>query len=135
MRGGWRLRADRIIATSWRLIRSPRKMPAPPRKHRLGAHQRRALQFLAGTPFGATEASMFANGFARKTLVSLIGAGLATTQRENLKAVSRSLGRVMAGRSKVIESVPAPSQPRSGDLSAGSGGATPAPRPDSGRTT
>jgi hypothetical protein len=49
------------------------------------------------------EASMFANGFARKTLVSLIGAGLATTQRENLKAGSRSLGRVRiteAGRQR-----------------------------------
>jgi hypothetical protein len=51
-------------------------MPAPRRKRHLGAQQRRALQFLAGTPFGATEATMFPNGFARKTLMSLIGAGL-----------------------------------------------------------
>jgi hypothetical protein len=61
---------------------------------RSSAQQHRALQLLAGVSFGATEASMFANGFARKTLVSLIRARLATTQRENLKAGSRSIGRV-----------------------------------------
>jgi hypothetical protein len=70
-----------------------REMPAPPRKYRLGAQQRRALQLLAGTPFGATEATMSANGFTRKTFVPLIRAGLATTQRQNVKAGSRSLGR------------------------------------------
>jgi hypothetical protein len=69
-------------------------MPAPPRKRPLGQEQRRALQLLAGTPFGATEATMSANGFTRKTLVPLIRAGLATTQRENVTGGSRSLGRV-----------------------------------------
>jgi hypothetical protein len=69
-------------------------MPAPRPKRHLGAQQRRALQLLAGTPFGVAEATIFANGFARKTLVSLIGAGLATTQRGNVGAGSRSLGRV-----------------------------------------
>jgi hypothetical protein len=54
------------------------------------------LQLLADTPFGATEAAMFASGFARKTLVSLIDAGLATTQREKLKAGSLSIGRICA---------------------------------------
>jgi hypothetical protein len=37
---------------------------------------------------------MAANGFTRTALVRLIRAGLATTQRENLKAGSRSIGRV-----------------------------------------
>jgi hypothetical protein len=69
-------------------------MPSPPRKYRLGAQQRLALQFLAGTPFGATEAAMFINGFKRHTLVRLIRAGLATTQGENLNARSPSIGRV-----------------------------------------
>jgi hypothetical protein len=69
-------------------------MPAPLRKRHLGAQQRRALQLLADTPFGATEAAMAANGFTRTALVRLIRAGLATTQRENLKAGSRSIGRV-----------------------------------------
>jgi len=67
-------------------------MAAPLRKRPLGADQRRALQFLAGTPFGATEATMSANGFARKTLASLIHAGLATVQRE--KAGGQIVGRV-----------------------------------------
>jgi hypothetical protein len=68
-------------------------MPAPPRKRLLGAQQRLALQLLAGIPFGATEATMFANGITRKTLVSLIRAGLATTQRE-IKAGGQTVGRV-----------------------------------------
>jgi hypothetical protein len=69
-------------------------MPAPPRKRRLGAQQRRALQLLASSPFGASEAMMFANGFTRRMLARLIRTGLATTQRENLKAGSQSIGRV-----------------------------------------
>jgi hypothetical protein len=69
-------------------------MPVPPRKRYLGPEQLRALQLLASSPFGASEAMMFANGFTRKTLVPLIRAGLATTQRENPNASGRSLGRV-----------------------------------------
>jgi hypothetical protein len=69
-------------------------MPAPARKYRLGPEQRRALQLLAGIPFGATEAAMFLNGFERQTLVRLIRAGLATTEREDIKAGSQSIGRV-----------------------------------------
>jgi hypothetical protein len=53
-----------------------------------------ALQLLVSSPFGASEAMMFANGFTRKTLVPLIRAGLATTQRENPIARGQSLGRV-----------------------------------------
>jgi hypothetical protein len=68
-------------------------MPVPPRKRNLGAEQRLALQLLAGTPFGATEAAMFVNGFKRQTLVRLIHAGLATTQRE-IKATGQTIGRV-----------------------------------------
>ena len=69
-------------------------MPAPPPRIHLGTQHRLALQLVASTPFGATEATMSANGFARKTFVSLIRAELATTQRENLEAGSRSIGRV-----------------------------------------
>ena len=64
-----------------------------PSKHHLGAQQRRALQLLARAPFGATEAAMSANGFTRTTLVRLIRAGLATTQRE-IKAGEHNIGRV-----------------------------------------
>jgi hypothetical protein len=69
-------------------------MPEPPRKYRLGAKQRRALQLLADIPFGATQTAMFVNGFARHTLKRLIRAGLATTSGENLNAGSASIGRV-----------------------------------------
>lgn len=69
-------------------------MPAPPRKRYRGAEQLRALQFLAGTPFGATEAAMFLSGFKRQTLARLLRAGLATTQGENLKDGSQSIGRI-----------------------------------------
>jgi hypothetical protein len=68
-------------------------MPVPPRKRYLGAEQRRALQFLAGIPFGATDAAISANGVTRQTLVSLIRAGLATTERE-VKAAGQTIGRV-----------------------------------------
>jgi hypothetical protein len=64
---------------------------APRRKYPLGAQQRRVLQLLAGIPFGATETAMFVNGFARGTLVRLIRAGLATTEREK---AGQSIGRV-----------------------------------------
>jgi hypothetical protein len=69
-------------------------MPAPPRKRHLGAEQRRALQLLVSSPFGASEVMMFANGFTRQMLARLIRTGLATTQRENSNASSQSLGRV-----------------------------------------
>jgi hypothetical protein len=68
-------------------------MPAPPRKRPLGQEQRRALQLLASTPFGVSESAMFLNGFERQMLLRLIRAGLATTEREDLKA-GPSIGRV-----------------------------------------
>ena len=69
-------------------------MPALPRKRHLGAEQRRALQLLASSPFGASEAGMFANGFTRRMLDSLIRAGLAVAQSENIKARGQRVGRV-----------------------------------------
>jgi hypothetical protein len=67
-------------------------MPAPPRKYPLGAEQRRAHQFLASIPFGATEAAMLVNGFHRQMLVRLLRAGFITTEHE-IKA-GQSIGRV-----------------------------------------
>jgi hypothetical protein len=57
-------------------------MPSPARKRQLGPQQRRALLFLAGIPFGATDAAISASGITRQTLARLIHAGLATAQRE-----------------------------------------------------
>jgi hypothetical protein len=67
-------------------------MSAPHRKRPRGVQQRLALQFLSGTPFGATETAMFINGFKRVTLLSLIRAGLIATHRE-IKAGGQNMGR------------------------------------------
>jgi hypothetical protein len=78
----------------------------PARKRRVNPEQRRALQLLACSPFGAAEAIMLTHGFTRRTLAGLVRAGLATTaQRETVKADGQSVGRVRiteAGR-RVIE--------------------------------
>jgi hypothetical protein len=65
-------------------------MPALPRKHHHDAQQRLALQLLAGVPFGTTEAGMFFDGVKRQMLVRLVRTGLATKERENVKAGNRS---------------------------------------------
>jgi len=70
------------------------QMPAPPRKHHLGAEQRRALRLLTSSPFGASEATMIAQGFKHRMLVSLIRAGLAIAQSENIKAGGQRVSRV-----------------------------------------
>ena len=78
-------------------------MSPPPRKRHLGAEQRRALLLLAGIPFGASDVAISANGITRQTLVSLIRAGLATTERE-IKASGQAIGRVRiteAGRQAI----------------------------------
>jgi hypothetical protein len=68
-------------------------MPGLPRKRHLSAEQRRALQLLADIPFGINDTAMLLNGFARDTIARLVRAGLATTEREYLKA-GQSIGRV-----------------------------------------
>jgi hypothetical protein len=78
---------------------------ASPRKHHLGAEQRRALQLIASSPFGAAEAIMLTHGFTPGTLAGLVRAGLAMAQHETIKADRRLVGRIRiteAGR-RVIE--------------------------------
>jgi hypothetical protein len=74
-------------------------MPAPPRKRFLGAQQRLALQSLAGVPSGATEATIFGNGFIRQVLVGLIRAGLVAARRERA-------GGQLVGRLRITEGRP-----------------------------
>jgi hypothetical protein len=50
------------------------------------ADQRRALEMLAGSPLGATEAIMLAHGFTNAMLDALVRDGLATTERRAMKA-------------------------------------------------
>jgi hypothetical protein len=66
------------------------------RKRRLGAEQHRALQLLASTPFGATEAIMLVHGFTRRMLARLVRTGLAAVRSEVVKVGSRPIevGRV-----------------------------------------
>ncbi len=75
-------------------------MAAPPRKPRLTAEQRRALQLLARSARGTTEAIILAHGFSRRTLSGLIRAGLAKAQRETIKAGSQpvEVGRYARSR-------------------------------------
>jgi hypothetical protein len=60
-------------------------MREPPRKRHLGAEQRRALQLLASSPFGVSEAVMSANGFTRRMLAGLIRTGLATARGKTVR--------------------------------------------------
>jgi hypothetical protein len=69
-------------------------MGESPRKHHLGAEQRRALQLIASSPFGVSKAVMFAHGFKGRMISGLIRTGLATAGRENIKAGSQAVGRV-----------------------------------------
>ena len=77
----------------------------PPRRRRVSLEQRRSLQLLACSPFGAAEAIMLTHGFTRGTLACLVRAGLAMAQHETIKADGQSVRRVRiteAGR-RVIE--------------------------------
>jgi hypothetical protein len=58
-------------------------MPQPHR-HRRGPKpdRRRALELLAASPDGCTEALMFANGFTAELLIELVRAGLASAHAE-----------------------------------------------------
>jgi hypothetical protein len=73
-------------------------------KRPVGVEQRRALQLLAGIPFGVAEANMLAQGLTRRTLASLVRAGFATTESTSVKAGDKAItsGRIRitaAGRS------------------------------------
>jgi hypothetical protein len=77
----------------------------PPRKRRVSLEQRRALQLLACSPFGAAEATMLTHGFTRGTLAGLVRVGLAMARHETIETNRRLVGRIRiteAGR-RVIE--------------------------------
>ena len=77
----------------------------PPRRRRVSLEQRRSLQLLACSPFGAAETIMLTNGFTLGTLAGLVRAGLAMAHSEIVKTDRRLVGRIRiteAGR-RVIE--------------------------------
>jgi hypothetical protein len=55
------------------------------------ATRRRALELLAASPDGATEAILLAHGFTIDLLVELIRAGLTTAKAERVMAGGRSM--------------------------------------------
>jgi len=63
-------------------------MPQPYRCHHHGPKpdRRRALELLAASPDGCTQALMFANGFTAELLVELVRAGLASAHAERMVA-------------------------------------------------
>jgi hypothetical protein len=60
-----------------------------PQKPRLGPERRSALGILADAPRGLTEAMLMAHGFTTELLADLVRDGLATEQRESVKAGGR----------------------------------------------
>src|SRR5260221_259262 len=61
------------------------------RKRVPSPNRRRALELLAASPDGATEAILVAHGFTINLLVELIRAGLATAKAERVVAGGRSM--------------------------------------------
>jgi hypothetical protein len=53
--------------------------------------RRRALELLAASPDGCTEAIMLAHGFSIEMMVEMINAGLATATSERVVAGSRKI--------------------------------------------
>jgi hypothetical protein len=61
-------------------------MPHPYRRRGPKPDRRRALELLAASPEGCTEALMFANGFTAEMLLELVCAGLASAHAERMVA-------------------------------------------------
>ena len=53
--------------------------------------RRRALELLAASPEGCTEALMFANGFTAELLIELVRAGLASAHAERIIANGKTM--------------------------------------------
>jgi len=59
-------------------------MPRPYRRRGPKPDRRRALELLAASPEGCTEALMFANGFTAELLIELVRAGLVSAHAERV---------------------------------------------------
>jgi hypothetical protein len=86
-------------------------MTEPPRKRRLSAERRRALELLASGPSGITEVLLFAYGVTPHMLRRLLRGGLAAIQCETIKSGDQAIeiGRVTiteAGRRVLFGSAP-----------------------------
>jgi hypothetical protein len=70
------------------------------RKRSPPATRRRALELLAASRDGCTEAIMLAHGFSIDLMVELINAGLATAQTERMVAAGK---RIEVARVRITE--------------------------------
>ena len=61
------------------------------RRHGPKPDRRRALELLAASPDGCTEALMFANGFTAELLIELVRAELASAHAERMVADGRMM--------------------------------------------
>jgi len=75
-------------------------MPTPSRKRSPPPTRRRALELIAASPHGCTEAILIAHGFTRGMLVNLIRGGLATAGTERMVAGGRSVEVARAAQPK-----------------------------------
>src|SRR5262249_30096207 len=96
-------RTSIIPSTSGVVTKGCQQAMATPRRRRLSAERRRALQLLAGSESGMTEVLLLAGGGQPHMLDRLLRSGLATIQHETVKAGDQpiEIGRVMitdAGR-------------------------------------
>ena len=72
-----------MVSCRLRFTTTAYSMPQPHRRRRgPKPDRRRALELLAASPDGCTEALMFANGFTAELLVKLVRAGLASAHAE-----------------------------------------------------
>lgn len=71
-------------------------MTKTPRRRRLSAERRHALQLLASSPSGLTEVLLFAHGVRPHMLGRLLRSGLATIQREAIQSNDQTIeiGRI-----------------------------------------
>jgi hypothetical protein len=74
-----------VVSYRRRFTTTAHSMPHPHRRRRgPKPDRRRALELLAASPDGCTEALMFANGFTAELLIELVRAGLASAHAERM---------------------------------------------------
>jgi hypothetical protein len=86
-----------VVSCRSRATTTANSMPHAHRRRRgPKPDRRRALELLAASPDGCTEALMFANGFTAELLVELVQAGLASAHAERMIAEGKmtEVGRV-----------------------------------------
>jgi alpha-D-ribose 1-methylphosphonate 5-triphosphate synthase subunit PhnG len=78
------------------LLSAERRRAVRPRRRRLSAQRRHALQLLASSQSGITETLLFAQGVTPHMLGRLVRSGLATIRRETIQSGDETIeiGRI-----------------------------------------